>query len=66
MNDAQPDTSSAAGRMVVTSICLPPELSARVQQAAHAQRRSVSNLIRGIIEDNLPDNAPISITGSQR
>jgi hypothetical protein len=57
---------AAPEKMTMTSVCLPPELHARLLRYAGAQRRSISSTIRILVEDHIPDNGPIAINGGQR
>jgi hypothetical protein len=46
---------TAEQRMTMVSTCLPPGLHERLQRAARDERRSISGLIRNLIEDHLDE-----------
>jgi hypothetical protein len=46
--------SGADGKMTIVSVCLPEPLVRRVHQQAVSERRSVSAILRHLVEDHIP------------
>jgi hypothetical protein len=52
MSEAQTQNHSPE-RMQMVSTCLPPDLHDRLRRAALTERRSISGVIRNLLEDHL-------------